>query len=185
MTEEELRADLGQSLEVLAKCSSRAVRGFRAPWFRSLATHPGLRRFCGIRVCDTILRCFRLAFHPDYGIGDAPLGNYTLGEHVIDVPMSCAKIGPWRIPCSRGGYFRQFPYALTRALMRRCNADGRPVVFYLHPCEIDPDQPRVGGMGFSKQVRHYRNLHQTEERLEQLLGDCAFTSIRRTLPPEE
>jgi hypothetical protein len=133
MTEEELRADLGRSLEVLAKCSSRAVRGFRAPWFRSLPTHP---------------RRFRLAFHPDYGIGDAPLGNYTLGEHVIDVPMSCAKIGPWRIPCSRGGYFRRFPYALTRALMRRCNADGRPVVFYLHPCEIDPDRPGSAGWGF-------------------------------------
>jgi len=91
----------------------------------------------------------------------------------------------WRIPCSGGGYFRKFPYGLTRALMRSCNDDGRPVVFYMHPWEIDPDQPRIGGMGFSKQVRHYRNLHRTEERLEQLLGDFAFTSIRRTLTLEE
>ena len=128
---------------------------------------------------------FPLGFHPDDGIGDAPLATYTLGAQVIEVPMSCAKIGRWRIPCSGGGYFRQFPCGLTRALMRCCNVDRRPVVFYLQTWEIDPDQQRIGGMGFSKRMRHYRNLHRTEERLEQLLGNFAFTSIRRMLPPEE
>jgi polysaccharide deacetylase family protein (PEP-CTERM system associated) len=185
MTEEEFRTDLGRSLEVLGKCASQPVRGFRAPSFSVTRKTPWaapVLRNAGLRYDSSV---FPLGFHPDYGIGDAPLGNYALGEQVIEIPLSCAKIGPWRIPCSGGGYFRQFPYGLTRALMRSCNADGRPVVFYLHPWEIDPDQPRVGGMGFSKQVRHYRNLHRTEERLEQLLGDFAFTSIRRTLPLEE
>jgi hypothetical protein len=95
--------------------------------------------------------------------------------------MSVAEVWGRRIPCSGGGYFRLYPYALTRYLMRRCNQQGRPVIFYLHPWEADPEQPQVQGMTRVKRFRHYNNLKQTEQRLERLLTDFAFTSARRLI----
>jgi polysaccharide deacetylase family protein (PEP-CTERM system associated) len=181
MNEAEFRADLGKSLEVLTRAVRQPVRGFRAPSFSVTRRTPwaaAVMKQAGLRYDSSI---FPLGFHPDYGIGDAPLGVHQLDPEIIEVPMSCATFGSWRLPCSGGGYFRQFPYAVTRALFRRCEAEGRPVVFYLHPWEIDPDQPRVNGIGWFKSIRHYRNLHRTEERLEKLLRDFRFTSIRRQL----
>jgi hypothetical protein len=65
--------------------------------------------------------------------------------------------------------------------MRRCNEQGRAVIFYLHPWEVDPEQPSVRGMSWSARMRHYNNLTKTEERLERLLEDFAFTSARKLL----
>ena len=95
--------------------------------------------------------------------------------------MSCAEIFGRKIPCSGGGYFRLFPYPVTRALMRKCNQQGRPVNFYFHPWEIDPGQPRVE-MPASKKFRHYNNLDKTLGRLDRLLTDFPFTSVRKLFP---
>jgi polysaccharide deacetylase family protein (PEP-CTERM system associated) len=182
MTEEEFRADVGKSLDVLGGCVRQTVRGFRAPSFSITARTPWAGRVlreAGLRYDSSV---FPAGFNPDYGIPDAPLEPYSLADGVLEFPMSCATVGRWRVPCSGGGYFRQYPYALTRSLMRNCNAAGRAVVFYLHPWEIDPGQPRVTQIALSRRIRHYRNLHRTEERLERLMNDFRFTSIRRALP---
>jgi polysaccharide deacetylase family protein (PEP-CTERM system associated) len=182
MTEEEFRADLGKSLEVLGRCVRQTVRGFRAPSFSITGETPWAGRVlreAGLRYDSSV---FPAGVNPDYGIPEAPLEPYALDEGVLEIPLSCATLGRWRVPCSGGGYFRQYPYALTRTLMRNCNASGRAVVFYLHPWEIDPDQPRVTQIPLSRRVRHYRNLHRTEERLERLMNDFRFTSIRRAVP---
>ena len=175
---EEFRADLARSLEVLARCTSRPVRGFRAPSFS--ITHKTwwaveILRSCGIRYDSSI---FPIGFHPDYGIPDAPLSAHHLPEGVFELPMSCAEVFGRKVPCSGGGYFRLLPYIATRALMRRCNRQGRPVIFYLHPWEVDPEQPRVD-LPALKRFRHYQNLDRTAERLERLLHDFQFTSVRR------
>ena len=182
MSEEEFRADLGRSLEVLAKIARQPVRGHRAPSFSVTRQTPwaaSIMRDAGLHYDSSV---FPLGIHPDYGIADAPLTPYWLiDQQLREIPMSCAEFGSWRIPCRGGGYFRQYPYALTRSLIRRCNDAGRPVIFYLHPWEIDPDQPRVPALSWSKQFRHYHNLHRTEERLERLLQDFQFHSVRRML----
>ena len=86
-----------------------------------------------------------------------------------------------KIPVSGGGYFRLYPYKLTKNLLRYCNEkEQRPFVFYLHPWEIDPEQPRVK-LPFIKSFRHYNNLKYTETRLEKLLQDFDFTTIRNVL----
>ena len=95
--------------------------------------------------------------------------------------MAVAEVLGMKIPCSGGGYFRLYPYAVTRWLMRKCNEQGRPVIFYVHPWEADPGQPRVSGMPWSARFRHYNNLEATEERLERLLGDFSFTSARKLI----
>jgi polysaccharide deacetylase family protein (PEP-CTERM system associated) len=122
-----------------------------------------------------------MGLHPEYGMAGAELGPFQLGEGLTELPMSVAEVLGRRIPCSGGGYFRLYPYATTRWLMRRCNEQGRAVIFYLHPWEVDPMQPRVRGMSLSTRLRHYNNLAKTEERLERLLGEFAFTSARKLL----
>jgi polysaccharide deacetylase family protein (PEP-CTERM system associated) len=180
MTPEEFRADLERSLEVLARCSSMGVAGFRAPSFsvtRKTWWAVDILKQCGLAYDSSI---FPVGFHPDYGIGDAPLEIHELDNGLTELPMSCVDLMGRRIPCSGGGYFRLLPYPVTRSLMKRCNDANRPVIFYLHPWEVDPGQPRVS-LPAVKAFRHYNNLAKTEERLEQLLTDFHFTTVSRLL----
>ena len=181
MRPEEFRADLDRSLSVLARAASQEVRGFRAPSF-SLTGKTlwavDIMLESGIGYDSSV---FPVGFHPDYGIAEAELVPHRLPGGLTELPMGVATVFGRRVPCSGGGYFRLYPYALTRALMRRCNREGRSVMFYLHPWEVDPEQPRVRGLPWSKRFRHYNNLERTEDRLERLLGDFSFTSARRLL----
>jgi polysaccharide deacetylase family protein (PEP-CTERM system associated) len=181
MHPEEFRGDLQRSLEVLSKASSQEVRGFRAPSFsltRQTLWAVDILRECGIQYDSSV---FPVGFHPDYGIADASLWPYRLADGLTELPMSVAEVLGQRIPCSGGGYFRMYPYPLSSRLMRRCNRQGRSVIFYLHPWEIDPEQPRVQGLSWSKRFRHYKNLDRTGERLERLLSEFSFTSARKLL----
>jgi polysaccharide deacetylase family protein (PEP-CTERM system associated) len=181
MQPEDFRVDLQRSLVALAKTTSQEVRGFRAPSFSltsSTLWAVDILRESGIHYDSSV---FPVGFHPDYGIPDADLRPHRLAEGLTELPMGVAEVLGRRIPCSGGGYFRLYPYALTRALMRRCNQQGRPVMFYLHPWEADPEQPRVPGLPWSKRFRHYNNLDRTVERLERLLDDFAFTSARQLI----
>jgi polysaccharide deacetylase family protein (PEP-CTERM system associated) len=178
MTPDEFRSDLGRSLEVLAKLATRPVCGFRAPSFsvtRRTWWSLEIMREMGIRYDSSV---FPIGFHPDYGVPDSQLGPHQVAEGLWEVPMSVALVAGRRIPCCGGGYFRQFPYPLTRRLMRACNAQGRSVMFYLHPWEVDPGQPRVA-LPLVKRIRHYNNLDKTMGRLERLFEDFSFTSAGR------
>lgn len=179
MTPEQFDADLRKALAATRACVQQPIRGFRAPsftitnqtlWaFDILAKH-------GIAYDSSI---FPISGHPDYGIGDAPLTVHTHGA-VTEVPMSVAEIAGKRVPCSGGGYFRVFPYAATKFLMQQCNRQGRPVIFYLHPWEVDPGQPRRK-LSWSKSFRHYFNLNQTLARLDHLLSDFEFVPIQEVI----
>ncbi len=83
------------------------------------------------------------------------------------------------LPWSGGGYFRLTPYALYRRGLARVAAGGQRAVFYLHPWEIDPAQPRVAGAGWRSRFRHYTNLHATAGRLDRLLRDFAWDRMDR------
>jgi hypothetical protein len=91
------------------------------------------------------------------------------------------QVGGVTLPASGGGYFRLLPYAWTRWSLARINArEGRPAVFYLHPWEIDPDQPRIRA-GLVGRLRHYTNLRQTESRLRRLLREFRFAPMSQLL----
>ena len=85
-----------------------------------------------------------------------------------------------RLPVAGGGYFRIFPYGITRWAVRRVNAEGLPFIFYLHPWEVDPDQPRVR-VGWLSRFRHYTNLDHCEARLRRLVGEFQFAPAREVL----
>jgi hypothetical protein len=93
---------------------------------------------------------------------------------LVEAPASTTRIGLVNLPIAGGGYFRILPYGWTRWGIARVNRVERlPAIFYLHPWEIDPDQPRLNTSALGR-FRHYRNLHQTEARLRRLLADFSF-----------
>jgi hypothetical protein len=89
------------------------------------------------------------------------------------------------LPCSGGGYFRLLPYAWTRwALRQRNAADAQPAVFYFHPWELDPEQPRIAGAPLRSRLRHYTNLHRTERRLRDLVREFRWAPIASVFAEE-
>ena len=115
--------------------------------------------------------------HDRYGIPDAKEVPHNIetqnGYSLVEFPLSTAKLFNYRLPVAGGGYFRLYPYALTRRGLEQINRRERPFIFYLHPWEIDADQPRIPASWFS-QFRHYNNLSRCEARLRKLLQDFRF-----------
>lgn len=180
MTPESFEQDLLKALDVTKSCTGQDILGFRAPSFTiTPKTRWALEILSknGIQYDSSI---FPVSGHPDYGMPNSPLGIHKLEENLIEVPLTVVNFLGRNIPCGGGGYFRLFPYSLTRFLISRCNKQGRPAIFYLHPWEIDPGQPRIA-LPLLKKIRHYNNLHKTYDRLEKLLGEFEFTSIRRVV----
>jgi polysaccharide deacetylase family protein (PEP-CTERM system associated) len=173
--------DLRRALAVTQPLVKQPIRGHRAPSFTvtpSTSWAFDILGRCGIRYDSSV---FPVAFHPDYGFPGAPLTPYPVTKNIIEVPVSCIDLAGKRVPCTGGAYFRLLPYSLTRFLFRKCISAGRPVVFYLHPWELDSGQPRHP-LPYMKRLRHYSNIDKTEQRLRRLLNDFSFTSVRRALP---
>ncbi|RMF19225.1 MAG: DUF3473 domain-containing protein [Gammaproteobacteria bacterium] len=124
--------------------------------------------------------------HDRYGIPGTPRFPYRIrtqyGE-LTEFPISTCRIGRYQLPIAGGGYFRIFPYWLTRWGLGRVNREGQPFVFYLHPWEVDPDQPRVKVSARSR-FRHYTNLSKTHHRLDRLLSQFRFAPVGTVLGHE-
>lgn len=122
--------------------------------------------------------------HDRYGIPDTPRWPHRLttpaGHTLIEFPLSTWQFGRYRLPIAGGGYFRLYPYGLSAHGLGRINREGKPFIFYLHPWEIDPAQPRVKVDALSR-FRHYNNLDRCEARLRRLLRRFAFTTVRQVL----
>ena len=123
--------------------------------------------------------------HDLYGIKEAPrFAFYPLaGKKFVEVPLTTLRWRDVNLPCAGGGYFRLLPYWLTARNLRAARAsNARPCVFYLHPWEIDPEQPRIRGVSLKTRVRHYTNLSRTRSRLERLLRDFSWKRLDRVYP---
>jgi polysaccharide deacetylase family protein (PEP-CTERM system associated) len=122
--------------------------------------------------------------HDRYGIPPSPREPYVIRRQagaLIEAPGSAVRVGPLNLPVGGGGYFRLLPYGWTRWGLKRINdEERRGAIFYLHPWEIDPDQPRLP-VGLLGGLRHYRNLKETEARLRQLLNDFRWAPLQTML----
>jgi len=182
ITSDQFDEDLARALDAINRCKIKQVpMGFRAPSFTVVEK----TRDWALRTLEKYdfkydSSVFPVGFHPDYGVANAPLDPYKITADLYEFPMSCLEMFGKRLPFSGGGYFRLFPYSYTKLCMRRCNALGRSAVFYLHPWELDPGQPKIK-LPRSKALRHYYNLDQTEKRLDKLLGDFHFTTVKEVL----
>lgn len=174
------RDDVRRAKRMLEDAAGQKVDGYRAPSFSVTAR--------SLWALDVLIEegysydssIFPI-HHDRYGIPDAerhagivrrPSGT------IVEVPASTVRVAGMNLPIGGGGYFRLLPYQWTRWGMRRVNAaEAAPTVFYLHPWEIDPGQPRLPASWLGR-LRHYRNLHETEARLERLLRDFPFGTMR-------
>lgn len=123
--------------------------------------------------------------HDRYGMPGSPREPYVItapgGGKLVEFPLSTLDLAGRRLPIAGGGYFRLFPYVFSEWALGRINRrEGKPFIFYLHPWEIDPEQPRVSANWLSR-FRHYNNLDKCEGRLRRLTDRFAFTSASRVL----
>ena len=179
-----LAMDLSMANEVLSNLSGQTIRHFRAPSF-SIKKDTGwavnLLRQHGFEHDSSVVPIR----HDRYGIPDAPLDSYTLScgeKSIIEHPVSVLPKGPLRIPIGGGGYFRIFPWWFTRWGLKQIERAGRTIHFYIHPWEIDPEQPRAKGLGSLSQFRHYRNLNRCYDRLGRLFDSFAFGNLNLPTP---
>jgi polysaccharide deacetylase family protein (PEP-CTERM system associated) len=110
--------------------------------------------------------------HDLYGIPSAPRFRFEVSKALTEIPITTVKMFGRNWPCGGGGYFRLFPYSLSKWALKHVNERERQsAVFYFHPWEIDPDQPRIPGVSLRTRVRHYLNLNRLESRVAMLLRD--------------
>ncbi|MDE2580810.1 MAG: DUF3473 domain-containing protein [Rhodospirillales bacterium] len=169
------RADIGRTRRLLEDIGGVAVAGYRAATFSIGARNLwafGVLEEEGYRYSSSV----NPIRHDLYGMPDAPRSPFRpAGTGLWEIPMTTLRAGGRNLPCSGGGYFRLLPYRLFRAGLRRVNrSEQRPGIFYFHPWEVDPDQPRIAGVGWKSRFRHYTNLHRMSGRLNRLLGDFAW-----------
>jgi len=125
-------------------------------------------------------------YHDNYGIPDTPSEPYIIksrsGGQLTEFPITAAKQLGLSIPAAGGGYFRQFPYPVFKYLFWSASQKNQvPKIFYLHPWEVDPDQPRFTEASWFSRFRHYTNLHKCESRLIKLIEDFDFGTLSESL----
>jgi len=181
-TPPEFAADVGRTKAILEDIGGVPVLGYRAASFSvgagNLWAHEVLAEQ-GYAYSSSIYPIR----HDLYGMPDAPRFPYNppgLGRFV-EWPVTTATVFGRNVPCGGGGYFRLLPYGLSRWLMRRVNEEGKPCIFYFHPWEVDPGQPRQHGVSLKTRVRHYTNLGRMEARLRRLLGEFAWGRVDHIL----
>lgn len=175
-------ADLARTNTVLAGITGSAPVAFRAcTWSIGRRTPWAIDEL--LRAGFTLDSSIQPVRHPDYGVPGAPTRPYRLagaaGELLEFPPLTWDVLGR-HVPVGGGGYLRLFPLALLRAGLRQKERAGVPGCIYLHPWEVDPDQPRqpLGGLrGF----RHYVNLHRTHDKLDRLLRGFRFVGLAEAL----
>ena len=171
--------DIRKAKALLEDLSGTEVKGYRAPSFSVGATSAwafDCIAEAGYRYSSSVYPIR----HDHYGMPEAPRFPYRPHEAVLEIPVATARVLKTNLPAGGGGYFRLMPYALSRLLIRRVNeVDRRPAVFYFHPWELDPGQPRVAGTSLKTRFRHYVNLDRTEARLRRLLADFAWQRVDR------
>lgn len=182
-TKHEFREETDRSKKLLEDITGKSVDGYRAA---SYSITPKSRW-----ALDTLAELgFKYdsslfpVYHDRYGMPGIPFDPYLLetdnGNILVEFPLSTYGFFGYRLPIAGGGYFRLYPYFLTQYLLGSINRAGRPFVFYLHPWEVDPDQPRVAVSGLSK-FRHYNNLDKCCGRLDKLLSRFEFGSMYSVL----
>jgi polysaccharide deacetylase family protein (PEP-CTERM system associated) len=172
-TPEDFRAETARALDVLQDLTGQPVRAYRAPCFSvtsaSLWALDVLAEL-GVTLDSSVFPVKNWR----YGIPDHPRHPVTAaGGRLWEAPLSARTVGPFTFPAAGGAYFRIYPYRFTAANIR---ASAEPVVFYIHPWELDPEHPFVR-IPWKPCATHYVNLRRTEPRLRRLLADFRFAPL--------
>lgn len=172
LTPAQFRQDIRRTKALLEDLGGAVVKGYRAPsysigrtnlWALDVLQEEGHRYSSSIYPIN----------HDHYGMPEAPRFAFrTRPDGLLELPVTTVEVGSHQLPCGGGGYFRLLPYRWCRWALRRVNAaDQRAGIFYFHPWEIDPGQPRIAKASLKSRLRHYVKLGTMEQRIERLLGD--------------
>ena len=166
-------ADITKTRALLEDIGGAPVRGYRAPSFSIDARTPWAHEVLA-QHGYTYSSSVAPVTHDHYGWAEAPrfAFNPVAGSDLVEIPVTTAMLGSKRMAAGGGGFFRVLPYAFSRWAIRQVNRDdGRPAVFYFHPWEIDPDQPRVNGAPLKSRLRHYSRLDRMAGKLRDLVHE--------------
>jgi len=166
------REDVGRTKKILEDIAGCRVEGYRAAsysigaktlWALDVLAEAGYRYSSSIYPIR----------HDLYGMPEAPRFAFRHGERrMLEIPITTKRLFAQNVPCGGGGYFRLWPYWLSRWALRRVNDnESQACIFFFHPWEIDPEQPRLSGLELKTRVRHYLNLDKMQGRVKRLLGD--------------
>jgi polysaccharide deacetylase family protein (PEP-CTERM system associated) len=177
------RQEMSRSLESLEKLSGQKILSYRAPFFS--ITQSSL---WALEILADLGILFDSSIFPvinyRYGIPQAPRFPYWTmtknGSKILEFPISTLRILGKNIPIAGGAYFRIFPYQFTKAGIKSLNRKNKPVIFYLHPWEIDPEHPKIK-LPRRISLTHYYNLSQTETKFKKLLRDFRFIPLKKVL----
>jgi polysaccharide deacetylase family protein (PEP-CTERM system associated) len=180
-TPDQFRADIRRTKGILEAAGGVKVNGYRAATFSI-----DLKRFWAFPILQeegyTYSSSISPIAHDLYGIPDAPRRPfYPVGEQgLVEHPIATLRLANRNWPCGGGGFFRLLPYMLSQFAIARINqTDQLPAVFYFHPWEVDPDQPRVPGLSLKSRLRHYTNLTVMAKKLRKLTQDFAWDRMDR------
>ena len=176
------REDITRTRCLLEDISGSAVKGYRAA---SYSIGAGQRwawhelAAAGYQYSSSVVPIR----HDLYGMPGSPRFSYSTADgRLLEIPITTVPLAGRNINCGGGGWFRLFPYAFSRWALERVNrTEGQPGIFYFHPWEIDPQQPRLAGLGVKTRFRHYLNLARTYQRLEKLLTDFRWGRMDQVL----
>lgn len=168
---EEFREDICRAKALLEDISGQRILGYRAPSF-SIGKQNSWA-FDELAGAGYVYSSSTYPIeHDHYGTPDWPRFAYRCRDNLLEIPVTTLQLGQRHIPIGGGGYFRLYPYWLSRWALNKFRASEQsPGVFYFHPWEIDPQQPRPDNIDLKTRLRHYLNLQRMEGRLERLLSD--------------
>jgi len=178
-TPDQFRSDVYKAKNILEELSGKEIKGYRAASYSI-----GASNLWALNVLQELGFKYSSSIYPVkhdlYGMPEAPrfifepIQNFDFKE----IPITTIRLGHKNWPCGGGGFFRFYPYALSKWALNRVNQqEQQSAIFYFHPWEIDSKQPRQKGLSIKTRTRHYLNLHKMEARLEQLLTDFNWDTM--------
>lgn len=185
LTPAEFRADIVRAKRILEDLGGVAVRGYRAPSFSINQAN-----WWAVEELENAGYVYSSSIYPvrhdHYGMPDAPRFPHRPNGAggILELPPTTLPLLGRNLPAAGGGWFRLLPYAMSRWMLRRVNRQDRaPCMFYFHPWEIDPGQPRQSGLSARTRFRHYVNLQRMPDRLSRLLNDFEWDRVDRVFLP--
>jgi polysaccharide deacetylase family protein (PEP-CTERM system associated) len=186
-TPEQFRNDISKAKKLLEELSGKEVIGYRAAsysigannlWALNVLQEEGFRYSSSIYPIK----------HDLYGMPDAPrfIFEPILDQHFKEIPITTIRFGDKNLPCGGGGFFRFYPYSLSKWAFNWINKnENESAIFYFHPWEIDPEQPRQQGLSLKTRTRHYLNLNRMENRIKRLLTDFKWDTMENVFQISE
>ena len=184
-TRAEFFSDVKRAKDVLEQLGGCEVKGYRAPSFSVSRQNLWAMESLAEAGYSYSSSTYPIV-HDNYGIPEGPRFPFhpLPGHNFMEIPVTSVRVFGRNWPCGGGGYFRLLPYAVSEMALARVNREGRSCVFYVHPWEVDPGQPRISAAPLKSRLRHYMNLDKVQPQLARLLKSFKWARMDESFFPQ-